>query len=83
MVYASLHERAEGVYILHLYWNKTQEQHAAMSFAEILHLAGKVPLPPYLNREAEQADEDRYQTIFAKEEGRWQHLLPPYILQRR
>ena len=34
-----------------------------------MQTAGNVPLPPYLNREAEQSDEDRYQTIFAKEEG--------------
>lgn len=67
-VYASLHEKAEGVYILHIYWNKS-EVSAAMTFAEVLHEAGKVPLPPYLNREAEQSDETRYQTIFAKEEG--------------
>lgn len=68
-VYAALHERAEGVYILHLYWNSSAESTAGLSFAEVLHHAGKVPLPPYLNREAEQNDEDRYQTIFAKEEG--------------
>ena len=69
-VYASLQERAEGVYILHLFWNKEAgHSNADMSFAEILHHAGKVPLPPYLNREAEQTDEHRYQTIFAKEEG--------------
>lgn len=63
-VFAELQERAEGVYILHLYWKQER-----MSFAEVLHHAGKVPLPPYLNREAEQADEHRYQTIFAREEG--------------
>jgi S-adenosylmethionine:tRNA ribosyltransferase-isomerase len=68
-VYAALHERAEGVYILHLYWNDSTGSTAGISFAEVLHYAGKVPLPPYLNREAEQTDEDRYQTIFAKEEG--------------
>ncbi len=68
-VYATLHDRADGVYILRLHWNDTPESTARMSFAEVLHYAGKVPLPPYLNREAELNDEDRYQTIFAKEEG--------------
>jgi len=35
------------------------------------HLAahGHVPLPPYLNREAEPLDLDRYQTVFAREPG--------------
>ena len=40
-----------------------------LSFAEVLKIAGKVPLPPYLNREAEQGDELTYQTLFAREEG--------------
>lgn len=39
------------------------------SFAEIVELIGKVPLPPYLNREAEAEDKDRYQTVYSKEEG--------------
>ena len=28
---------------------------------------GKVPIPPYLNREEEEIDKTRYQTVFAKE----------------
>ena len=40
-----------------------------MTFAEILDAIGKIPLPPYIHREAEESDEDRYQTIFAKEKG--------------
>ena len=30
---------------------------------------GKVPLPPYLNREADNADIDRYQTVYSKDPG--------------
>ncbi len=30
---------------------------------------GEVPLPPYLNRAAEPADVDRYQTVYAKHDG--------------
>ena len=30
---------------------------------------GNVPLPPYLNREAEPDDIDRYQTVYAKHDG--------------
>jgi S-adenosylmethionine:tRNA ribosyltransferase-isomerase len=36
---------------------------------EVLHAAGLLPLPPYLNRQAEESDYDRYQTIYAKSEG--------------
>ena len=39
------------------------------TFADILQLAGKVPLPPYMNREAEAEDYDRYQTVYSKIEG--------------
>ena len=38
---------------------------AGISFAEVLHLAGDIPLPPYLNRETEEADRKRYQTILS------------------
>ena len=42
---------------------------AEISFAEVLEHAGEIPLPPYLHREAEPSDRDRYQTVFAKYEG--------------
>jgi len=61
---AKIIERGTGAYVLELSWDKEN-----FTFAEILHYAGKVPLPPYLHRDAEQSDEERYQTIFAKEEG--------------
>ncbi len=31
--------------------------------------AGRLPLPPYIQREPDQADRERYQTVFAKEVG--------------
>ena len=40
-----------------------------ISFAEILHHAGAIPLPPYIKREAEKSDSERYQTIYARYEG--------------
>lgn len=40
-----------------------------ISFAEVLETAGEIPLPPYLHREAEAGDRERYQTVFAKYEG--------------
>ena len=41
----------------------------SISFAEVLESAGEIPLPPYLHREAEPSDRERYQTVFAKYEG--------------
>ena len=42
---------------------------AEIPFATVLEAAGEIPLPPYLNREAEPEDRDRYQTVFAKYDG--------------
>jgi len=42
---------------------------AEVSFAAVLHEAGKIPLPPYLKREAEESDKETYQTVYSKVEG--------------
>lgn len=44
-------------------------QPAQWSFAQVLEAAGQVPLPPYLKRDAEAADTERYQTIYADRDG--------------
>lgn len=40
-----------------------------MTFSELLTEIGKIPLPPYIQREVEQQDEDRYQTVYSKVDG--------------
>ena len=40
-----------------------------LSFAEVLALCGKIPIPPYIGREAEPEDRERYQTIYALWKG--------------
>jgi S-adenosylmethionine:tRNA ribosyltransferase-isomerase len=40
-----------------------------LSFADILHASGSIPLPPYIKRKAEEKDAETYQTIYAKREG--------------
>lgn len=40
-----------------------------LTFAEVLDAAGKIPLPPYMHREEETDDAERYQTIFATQQG--------------
>lgn len=42
---------------------------AEITFAAVLEAAGEIPLPPYLHREAEPEDRDRYQTVFARYDG--------------
>ena len=39
------------------------------SFAEVLELLGKIPLPPYIKREVSEIDKNRYQTVYAKIAG--------------
>ncbi len=39
------------------------------TFAEIIEAAGALPIPPYLNRETEPADEVSYQTVYARHDG--------------
>ena len=36
---------------------------------DIIDNHGKLPLPPYINRDNEDFDDDRYQTVFAKHDG--------------
>ena len=36
---------------------------------DLLERHGRLPLPPYIGRTAENADESRYQTVFARERG--------------
>jgi S-adenosylmethionine:tRNA ribosyltransferase-isomerase len=40
-----------------------------LTFAEVLHLTGDTPLPPYIKRAAEIGDTTRYQTIYADPAG--------------
>ena len=39
------------------------------TFAEMLQRTGNTPLPPYLNREADAIDEERYQTVYSNRQG--------------
>lgn len=36
---------------------------------DILEASGKLPLPPYIERDTEQDDDARYQTVYAREQG--------------
>ncbi len=39
------------------------------SFGKILEAIGLLPLPPYIEHKADDADEERYQTIYAQQNG--------------
>ena len=55
--------KEEDSFIIEFSWE------GGFSFAEILHVAGAMPLPPYIKRKAEVGDASRYQTVFAQHNG--------------
>jgi S-adenosylmethionine:tRNA ribosyltransferase-isomerase len=61
---AELVEKCEDAFHVKFSW--TPEH---LSFAHILEEIGKIPLPPYIHREANKNDVDRYQTIYAEHDG--------------
>lgn len=40
-----------------------------VTFAELIENAGVIPIPPYLNRETENIDNTRYQTVYSEHKG--------------
>ncbi|MEJ5317138.1 MAG: S-adenosylmethionine:tRNA ribosyltransferase-isomerase [Tenuifilum sp.] len=63
LVAKQLKRLSEGVEV-EFSWNNS-----SMSFADIVEKCGTMPIPPYLNRESEDIDGYRYQTIYAEPEG--------------
>jgi S-adenosylmethionine:tRNA ribosyltransferase-isomerase len=53
-----------GKFIVEFSWD-----HPTINFSEILNSIGNIPLPPYIQRKANEQDKDRYQTTYAIEEG--------------
>ena len=39
------------------------------TFGQVLEVLGKIPLPPYIHRQAVSQDEQTYQTIYARQDG--------------
>jgi len=61
---AKLIRKLTDAYVVEFSWAP-----ADLSFAEVLECAGDIPLPPYIKRKTEDTDTERYQTIYAKDEG--------------
>ncbi|MDO4691335.1 MAG: S-adenosylmethionine:tRNA ribosyltransferase-isomerase [Porphyromonadaceae bacterium] len=62
--------------VVHLQAERTEEgivhfswDNPTYTFGELLELMGILPIPPYLNREAEQSDLQTYQTVYARPQG--------------
>lgn len=57
-------EPAGDAHFIHFSWDKPE-----MPFEQVLEAMGRIPLPPYLKREDEPSDAERYQTIYARFNG--------------
>ena len=60
---AEIVERGTREHIVRFCWS------ASCSFGQLLETLGRIPIPPYLNRESEDIDNTRYQTVYARFEG--------------
>ena len=60
---AYLISKEENDNIVRFEWNPTY------TFSEMLSICGNLPIPPYLHRETEASDLERYQTTYAKFNG--------------
>jgi S-adenosylmethionine:tRNA ribosyltransferase-isomerase len=61
---AKIIERKENHVVIDFFWEPVE-----LTFAEMLDTVGVLPIPPYLKRESEEIDLQRYQTIYASNEG--------------
>ena len=60
---AYIAERGVREHIVRFEWD------APMTFGQMLEYLGRIPIPPYLNRESEEIDNTRYQTVYSRFEG--------------
>ena len=60
---AEIAERGEREHIVRFTWD------VDLTFGQLLEHLGRIPIPPYLNRESEEIDLTRYQTVYSKFEG--------------
>lgn len=61
---ATMKERNDSTFLIDFEWTPAQ-----LTFANVLEYFGKIPLPPYISREASENDSIRYQTVFARNDG--------------
>lgn len=65
---ATLKERLEKAFIIKFEWSAGQDE-VKIPFSDLIEAAGNLPIPPYLNRDAQESDEKDYQTVFSKIDG--------------
>jgi len=61
---AKLEERSGEGFIISFHWKQR-----GLSFGELIEQSGSTPIPPYLKRQSEDSDRERYQTIYSVNNG--------------
>jgi S-adenosylmethionine:tRNA ribosyltransferase-isomerase len=61
---AFLMDRSGEAKVVEFRWKQ-----AGVTFGEIIEQSGSTPIPPYLKRDAEESDRERYQTIYSATNG--------------
>lgn len=56
-------EQVDKSHVITFRWN------ADATFGELIEHLGRIPIPPYLNRESQEIDNTRYQTVYSRIEG--------------
>ena len=51
------------------HWVDFKWNDASFTFADVLEVAGELPIPPYLNRATQESDKETYQTVYSKIKG--------------
>ena len=80
---AAIVERGTREHIVRFRWS------ADCTFGQLLEALGRIPIPPYLNRDSEEIDNTRYQTVYARFEGSVAaptaglHFTPEFIASMR
>lgn len=59
-----LRQYDDGASEIEFYWEEP-----VFTFGKIIESAGRIPIPPYLNRDSEDSDLQDYQTVYARIQG--------------
>lgn len=60
---ATMEDTSDGSVMVRFTWN------GGDPFSKVMEMCGRVPIPPYLHRESESIDNERYQTLYASYRG--------------
>ncbi len=60
---ARILNKTEDKFIIEFSWE------SGIPFSELMEHCGKIPIPPYLKRDADETDTERYQTLYARHRG--------------